>query len=169
VVQIDGLSHRVLELALRGAPLPTLAGPLRGGALRKARVPVGLPTPTAAFQARVMSGGPVDIPAFEFLDKRTRGSVSDPGAAADRRGQASARRGGRARPPASDAEWAIDQAMPDSDARPRRAARGAHRSPTRATRARTLQMWKSSRRIPSSTSRQVTGVDTVASGWGRTE
>jgi hypothetical protein len=35
------------------------------------RVPVGLPTSTPAFQASVMYGGPVDIPAFEFLDKRT--------------------------------------------------------------------------------------------------
>ncbi len=72
VVQIDGLSDRVLELALGRGRLPTLGRLLRRGTLRKARVPVGLPTSTPAFQARVMYGGPVDIPAFEFLDKRTR-------------------------------------------------------------------------------------------------
>jgi hypothetical protein len=35
------------------------------------RMPVGLPSSTPAFQAGLMYGGPVDIPAFEFLDKRT--------------------------------------------------------------------------------------------------
>src|SRR5262245_9894655 len=53
--------------------------------------------------------------------------------------------------------------------RPRDESKGFQRSPTRATRAGTFRIVKSSRRIPRSTSFQVTGVDTVASGRGRTE
>src|SRR5712691_3581110 len=46
---------------------------------------------------------------------------------------------------------------------------GFHRSPTFATRARTLSIRKSSMRTPSSISSHVTGVDTPANGVGRTE
>jgi Type I phosphodiesterase / nucleotide pyrophosphatase len=73
IVQIDGLSDRVLRLALGQGQMPTLARLLREGALSLAPIPVGLPTSTPAFQARLMYGEPaVDIPAFEFLDKRRR-------------------------------------------------------------------------------------------------
>jgi hypothetical protein len=51
--------------------MPALARLLRQGILRLHRVPVGLPTSTPAFQAGLMYGGPVDIPGFEFFDKRT--------------------------------------------------------------------------------------------------
>jgi hypothetical protein len=44
---------------------------IRRGEARLFRIPVGLPTSTPAFQAGLMYGGPVDIPAFEFLDKRS--------------------------------------------------------------------------------------------------
>ncbi|MGH7267632.1 MAG: alkaline phosphatase family protein [Candidatus Rokuibacteriota bacterium] len=71
VAQIDGLSHHALELALARGRMPATARLLRRGELRLVRVPVGLPTSTPAFQAALMYGGPVDIPAFEYLDKRT--------------------------------------------------------------------------------------------------
>jgi hypothetical protein len=71
VVQICGCSHEVLQEALARGRMPTLARLLRQGALSLHRVPVGLPTSTPAFQAGLMYGGPVDIPGFEFLDKRT--------------------------------------------------------------------------------------------------
>lgn len=71
VVQIDGLSHEALGLALARGRMPATARLLRRGDLRLARVPVGLPTSTPAFQAALMYGGRVDIPAFEYLDKRT--------------------------------------------------------------------------------------------------
>jgi hypothetical protein len=71
VVQVCGCSHAVLERALARRRMPALARLLRRGALRLHRVPVGLPTSTPAFQAGVMYGGPVDVPGFEFLDKRT--------------------------------------------------------------------------------------------------
>ncbi len=71
VVQICGCSHEVLQEALARGRMPTLARLLRRGTLGLHRVPVGLPTSTPAFQAGLMYGGPVDIPGFEFLDKRT--------------------------------------------------------------------------------------------------
>ncbi len=71
VVQICGCSHEVLRVAVARGRMPTLARLLRRGALSLHRVPVGLPTSTPAFQAGLMYGGPVDIPGFEFLDKRT--------------------------------------------------------------------------------------------------
>jgi hypothetical protein len=69
VVQVCGCSHDVLQMALARGRMPTLARLLRRGILRLHRVPAGLPTSTPAFQAGLMYGGPVDVPAFEFLDK----------------------------------------------------------------------------------------------------
>lgn len=71
VVQVCGCSHEMLQEALARGRMPTLAKLLRRGTLSLHRVPVGLPTSTPAFQAGLMYGGPVDIPGFEFLDKRT--------------------------------------------------------------------------------------------------
>jgi hypothetical protein len=71
VVQICGCSHQMLGEAMRRRYVPTLARLLRGDALRLHSIPSGLPTSTPAFQAGLMYGGPVDVPAFEFLDKRT--------------------------------------------------------------------------------------------------
>jgi hypothetical protein len=71
VIQIDGLSHAIFRRALARRHMPAMLRLVGGGALRPFRLAVGLPTSTAAFQAGVMYGGPVDIPAFEFLDKRT--------------------------------------------------------------------------------------------------
>jgi len=71
VVQICGCSHDVIrEATLRGR-MPALARLIRGGALELHPIPSGLPTSTPAFQAGLMYGGPVDVPGFEFLDKRT--------------------------------------------------------------------------------------------------
>ena len=71
VVQVCGCSHEVLQEAVARGRMPALARLLRRGTLGLHRVPVGLPTSTPAFQAGLMYGGPVDIPGFEFLDKRT--------------------------------------------------------------------------------------------------
>jgi hypothetical protein len=72
ILQIDGLAHTVLETALGAGDMPTLAGLLDHEGFGLQRMPVGLPTSTPAFQAALMYGGPVDVPAFEFLDKRTK-------------------------------------------------------------------------------------------------
>src|SRR5882672_3534360 len=53
--------------------------------------------------------------------------------------------------------------------RPRDASSGFQRSPTFAIRSRTLSSRKSSIRTPRATSDHSSGVDTVASGVGRTE
>jgi hypothetical protein len=71
IVQIDGLSERMLGRALTLGYMPRTARLLKSGALRQHQLPVGLPTSTPAFQAALMYGGPVDVPAFEYLDKRT--------------------------------------------------------------------------------------------------
>ncbi len=71
VIQICGCSDEILREAVARGRMPALATLLRRGLLELHRVPVGLPTSTPAFQAGVMFGGPVDIPGFEFLDKRT--------------------------------------------------------------------------------------------------
>lgn len=71
VVQVCGLSHDLLLRALDQGRMPATARLVRRGRLRVHRVPAGLPTSTPAFQAAVMYGGPVDIPGFEFVDKRT--------------------------------------------------------------------------------------------------
>ena len=71
IIQVCGCSHEVLREAVARGRMPALAELLREGALELHRIPVGLPTSTPAFQAGVMYGGPVDIPGFEFLEKRT--------------------------------------------------------------------------------------------------
>ena len=71
VIQICGCSHQVLREAIARKRMPTLARLLRAGALDLHSIPSGLPTSTPAFQAGLMYGGPVDVPGFEFLDKRS--------------------------------------------------------------------------------------------------
>jgi hypothetical protein len=71
IIQIDGLAHRTLLRALTQGRMRFTGRLLERGHLRMARIPVGLPTSTPAFQAGIMYGGPVDVPAFEYLDKRT--------------------------------------------------------------------------------------------------
>ena len=52
---------------------------------------------------------------------------------------------------------------------PRESVSGCQRSPNRRTRSGTFSRRKSSSRNPRSTSSQVTGMETVACGFGRTE
>ncbi|MGH2511224.1 MAG: hypothetical protein ACRDGQ_00915, partial [Candidatus Limnocylindrales bacterium] len=71
VIQICGCSHDVLREATLRRRMPALSRLIRAGALEVHPIPSGLPTSTPAFQAGLMYGGPVDVPGFEFLDKRT--------------------------------------------------------------------------------------------------
>ena len=71
LIQVCGCSYDVLREAVARGRMPALAKLLDEGALELHRIPVGLPTSTPAFQAGLMYGGPVDIPGFEFLEKRT--------------------------------------------------------------------------------------------------
>src|SRR5437867_6469395 len=71
VIQVCGLSHDLLQAALARRWMPGSARLVRRGSLRVHRTCAALPSSTPAFQAGVMYGGPVDIPGFEFFDKRT--------------------------------------------------------------------------------------------------
>jgi hypothetical protein len=71
VVQICGCSHDVILEATCGRRMPELGRLIRQGVVELHPVPSGLPTSTPAFQAGLMYGGPVDVPGFEFVDKRT--------------------------------------------------------------------------------------------------
>jgi hypothetical protein len=71
VVQVCGVSHDVLAEALGRGDMPGLGQLLALGRFRLYRIPGSLPTSTPAYQAAVMYGGPVDVPGFEFLEKRT--------------------------------------------------------------------------------------------------
>lgn len=71
VIQICGCAHEVVREAMERRRMPALARLVRQGALALHAVPSGLPTSTPAFQAGLMYGGPVDVPGFEFVDKRT--------------------------------------------------------------------------------------------------
>ncbi len=70
IIQIDGLSRAVLELALSTGRAPALARLLASGRLLKRPMSVGLPSSTPAFQAAIMYGVYPDIPGFHYYDKR---------------------------------------------------------------------------------------------------
>ena len=72
IIQIDGLSREVLELALSTGRVPALARLLSSRRLVNRPMSVGLPSSTPAFQAAIMYGVHPDIPGFHYYDKRER-------------------------------------------------------------------------------------------------
>jgi Type I phosphodiesterase / nucleotide pyrophosphatase len=70
IVQIDGLSRRILETALERGLMPFLRRFLARGDHRLAPMSVGIPTSTPAFHMTVMYGKQPDIPGFHYHDKR---------------------------------------------------------------------------------------------------
>ena len=70
IVQIDGLSRRLLDRALAGGHMRNTRRLLATGQLERRELSVGLPTSTPAFQAALMYGVRPDIPGFHFYDKR---------------------------------------------------------------------------------------------------
>src|SRR3989442_2777656 len=96
VVQIDGLSRGVLELALTQGRMPFLRRLMERGGWRLHRMFVGLPSSTPAFQMAAMYGVRPDIPGFHYHEKRRREDVYFPragDAARVERAQAAGRRG----------------------------------------------------------------------------
>jgi hypothetical protein len=96
VVQIDGLSRSVLELALAEGRMPFVKRLLERGGWRLRPMFVGLPSSTPAFQMAAMYGVRPDIPGFHYHDKRRREDVYFPrggDAARVEREQAAGRRG----------------------------------------------------------------------------
>jgi Type I phosphodiesterase / nucleotide pyrophosphatase len=78
IVQVDGLSRSVLELALARGHMPFLAQLLRRHGYGLVPMSVGLPTSTPAFQLAAMYGVRPDIPGFHYHDKRRGDDVYFP-------------------------------------------------------------------------------------------
>src|SRR5881296_731800 len=78
IVQIDGLSHAVLEQGLAEGRMPFLRRLLTRHGYRMEPMAVGLPSSTPAFQMAAMYGVPPDIPGFHYHDKRRRSDVYFP-------------------------------------------------------------------------------------------
>src|SRR5438552_3607126 len=96
VVQIDGLSRAVLELALAQGRMPFLRRVIERGGWRLHPMFVGLPSSTPAFQMAAMYGVRPDIPGFHYHEKRHREDVYFPragDAARVERAHAAGRRG----------------------------------------------------------------------------
>ena len=70
IIQLDGLSRSVFEDALAAGTMPFVRRLLRHRAYRMARMSVGLPTSTPAFQMAAMYGVKPDIPGFHYYDRR---------------------------------------------------------------------------------------------------
>ena len=85
IVQIDGLSLKVLERGLAEGRMPFLRHLLRRRGYRLEPMSVGMPTSTPAFQMAAMYGVRPDIPGFHYHDKRRGRDVYFPlaGDAAD--------------------------------------------------------------------------------------
>jgi hypothetical protein len=69
IVQIDGLSRKVLERSLTEGRMPFLRRLLRQHGYRLQPMSVGMPTSTPAFQMAAMYGVRPDIPGFHYHDK----------------------------------------------------------------------------------------------------
>jgi len=96
IVQIDGLSRDVLELALAQGRMPFLRRVIERAGWRVHPMFVGLPSSTPAFQLAAMYGVRPDIPGFHYHEKRQREDVYFPragDAARVERAQAAGRRG----------------------------------------------------------------------------
>ena len=71
-IQIDGLSHPILEEQLRAGRAPNLARWLGSGGMTLDRWEPLLPTQTSASQAGVLHGNNDGIPGFRWWDKKTQ-------------------------------------------------------------------------------------------------
>src|SRR5262250_2252360 len=78
IVQIDGLSRSVLDLALTRGDVPFLAQLIERRGHRLTPMSVGLPTSTPAFQMAAMYGVSPDIPGFHYHDERRHDDVYFP-------------------------------------------------------------------------------------------
>lgn len=69
IVQLDGLSHTVLQQQVRAGRVPVMSRWLREGRMRLAPWTTLLPSQTSASQAGIMFGANDDIPAFRWWSK----------------------------------------------------------------------------------------------------
>lgn len=71
VIQIDGLSSEVLNLAIRTGNAPTITRWVREGSHRIVNWECGLPSMTTASQAGFLHGNNTDLPAFRWFEKES--------------------------------------------------------------------------------------------------
>jgi hypothetical protein len=78
IVQIDGLSRSVFDLAQARGAVPFISSLLDRRGYRLQTMSVGMPTSTPAFQMSAMYGVRPDIPGFHYHDKHRRDDVYFP-------------------------------------------------------------------------------------------
>ncbi|HEY7025575.1 MAG TPA: phage holin family protein [Candidatus Limnocylindrales bacterium] len=71
-IQIDGLSHAILQQQLQAGRVPIMSRWVSRGRMRLASWTTLLPSQTSASQAGILFGINDDIPAFRWYDKATR-------------------------------------------------------------------------------------------------
>jgi uncharacterized membrane protein YvlD (DUF360 family) len=71
-IQIDGLSHPVLQQQVQAGRVPIMSRWINRGRMRLAEWTTLLPSQTSASQAGILFGSSADIPAFRWYDKETR-------------------------------------------------------------------------------------------------
>jgi hypothetical protein len=83
IIQIDGLAHRRLKMALDQGRMPFVRRLLQRGLVKETPIFTSLPTSTAAFHSGLFYGRIPDIPAWKYYSKRHRQLIHfpDPGAA----------------------------------------------------------------------------------------
>jgi uncharacterized membrane protein YvlD (DUF360 family) len=72
IVQIDGLSHLVMQQMFQAGRVPIMSRWLNYGRMRLASWTTLLPSQTSASQAGILFGSNDDIPAFRWFDKATK-------------------------------------------------------------------------------------------------
>jgi endonuclease/exonuclease/phosphatase family metal-dependent hydrolase len=75
VLQIDGLSRKQFESALRAGKMPFLRRLIERGYFEELTFYSGLPSTTPAVQAEVMFGARTAVPAFQYLDRNSGRTV----------------------------------------------------------------------------------------------
>ena len=79
IVQIDGLSHVVLEQGLASGRMPFVKGMLERDGYRMETMSVSLPTSTPAFQMATFYGVRPDIPGFHYYSRERQTDIHFPG------------------------------------------------------------------------------------------
>lgn len=70
IIQLDGLSPRVLDEAIRAGLAPTMQGWLRTGTHQVEQWWASIPATTPASQAGILHGNTTEIPAFRWWDRK---------------------------------------------------------------------------------------------------
>jgi uncharacterized membrane protein YvlD (DUF360 family) len=75
MLEIDGLSHALLQRAVERGVMPTVREMIASGEYAVARVDCGVPSQTSSCQAGILFGDNFDIPAFRWYDKSQQRTI----------------------------------------------------------------------------------------------